>query len=86
VAYLVVVIEQAQCRSTVLVPVDAHHRFGCCGERVFQERLPGFILASIGAPLGIKCFILKNQHWPFASEKVVIIKKKSHFLLQGIIR
>lgn len=69
-AYLVVVIEQAQGSGAVFIPVDAHHGFGGGSERVLQEGLPGLILTSIGAPLGVQGFILKNQHWPFASEKL----------------
>lgn len=68
--YLVIVVEQAQRGGTVFIAIDAHHRFGCRSERVFQEGFPGFILTSIGAPLWIKGFILKNQDWPFASEKL----------------
>lgn len=77
--HLVVVIEQAQRSSAVFVSIDAHHRFGGCSERVFQEGFPGLILTSVGPPLWIKCFILKNQHWPFASEKLKKQKQKNTY-------
>lgn len=69
VTHLVVVIEQAQRSCAVFIPVDAHHGLGGRSERVFQERLPGLILAGVGAPLRIKGLVLKDQHWPFASEE-----------------
>lgn len=72
--HLVVVVEQAQCSRAVLVPVDAHHRLGRRGEGVLQEGLPGFVLTRVGAPLRVECFILKNQHRPFASGKTRILR------------
>lgn len=83
-AYLVVVVEQAQRGGTVFIPVDAHHGFGGRRERVFQERLPGFILASVGAPLWIQCFILKNQHRPFALEEFFLKRKNTPVALTHI--
>ncbi|KAL0620929.1 hypothetical protein AAY473_009256 [Plecturocebus cupreus] len=50
---LVVVIKQAQRSCAVFVSIDAHHRFGRCSERVFQEGFPGLIFTSVGPPLWI---------------------------------
>lgn len=49
--YLVVVIQEAQSCSTVLVSINAHHGLGGSCQWVLQKWFPGFILCGKGATL-----------------------------------
>lgn len=59
--HLVVVIQQAQRGSTVLVPIDTHHRLGGGRQGILQIRLPGFILAGVGSS-GIEGRVTGHGH------------------------
>lgn len=66
--HLVVVVQQAESCRAVLVSVDAHHGLGGRRQRVLQERFPGFIFSSEGAPLApVARLVLENEDRPFAA-------------------
>lgn len=68
--YHVVIIEEAQGRHAVIVPIDSHHglRGGCQG--VFQVGLPGLILASVGELLEVDWVVLQQPHSPETERQI----------------
>lgn len=62
--YHVVVIEEAQGRDAVIIPIDSHHglRGGC--QWVFQVGLPGLILTRVRELLEVDWVILQQSHRP----------------------
>lgn len=63
-AYHVVVIEEAQGRNALIVPVNPHHGFRGGRQRVLQVRLPGLILVSVGKLLEAHRVVLQQSHGP----------------------
>lgn len=56
--YHVVIIEEAQGRNAVVVPVDSHHGLRGRRQGVFKVGLPGLILVSVGELLEVNWVVL----------------------------
>lgn len=62
--YHVVIIEEAQGRHAVIIPIDPHHGLRGSRQGVLQIGLPGLILVSVGELLEVDWVILQQPHRP----------------------
>lgn len=61
-AHLVVVIQQPQSCSTVLISIDAHHGLSGSSQRVLQVGPPRFILIAEHSTGGYGHFVRYHHH------------------------